>query len=88
MQVPILNWMDVHQLSTILWFKFLTMTAMKNLDFLKSFNHCSILWLTWTFPSSKTVLYDPQFTRQYLIEKAFIYCHCGNSSIPYVKPFV
>ena len=61
------------------------MTAMKILDFLNSFSYYSILWLTWTFASSKAVLYGPQFTGQYLIEKAFIYCHCDNSSIPYVK---
>ena len=45
------------------------MTAMKNLDFLNSFSYCSVLQLTWTFASFKTILYGPQFTRQYLIEK-------------------
>ena len=48
--------------------KFLNMTAMKNLDFLNSFSYCIILQLTWTFASSQTVLYGPQFTGQYLIE--------------------
>ena len=64
------------------------MTAIKNLDFLKSFSYGSILRLTWTLAGSKTVLYSPQFTRQYPFEKAFIYCHFVNPSIPYVKPFV
>ena len=35
-QVSILNWMVVHQSSTVLQVKFLNMTVMKNLDFLNS----------------------------------------------------
>ena len=46
------------------------MTAMKYLDFLNSFSYCIILQLTWAFASSKTVLYGPQFSCQYLIEKS------------------
>ena len=78
-QVPILNWMDVHQSPIVLEFKFLNITAMKNLN---SFSYTSILRLA--FASSWNHSLQTSIHLSILdLKKAFIY-----SSIPYVKPFV
>ena len=83
-QVPILNWMDVHQSSIVLEFKFLNITAMKNLN---NFSYTSILQLA--FASSWNHSLRTSIHLSILdLKKAFIYCHRDNSSIPYVKPFV
>ena len=78
-QVNILNWMDVNQSSIVLEFKFLNITAMKNLN---SFSYTSILRLA--FASSWNHSLRTSIHLSILdLKKAFIY-----SSIPYVKPFV